>query len=55
MLIRLWLISFSANYFYQLTLDFGSIPYTDRQAKADANYQPAYDSQEVVLAGILKE
>lgn len=23
--------------------------------KTDANYQPAYDSQEVVLAGILKE
>lgn len=47
---------FRANYFYQLTLDFGSIPYTDAlKAETDANYQPAYDSQEVVLAGILKE
>ena len=47
---------FRANYFYQLALDFGSIPYTDAlKAETDANYQPAYDSQEVVLAGILKE
>ena len=47
---------FRANYFYQLTLDFGNIPYTDAlKAETDANYQPAYDSQEVVLAGILKE
>lgn len=47
---------FRANYFYQLTMNFGSIPYTDAlKAESEANYQPAYDSQETVLAGILNE
>ena len=47
---------FRANYFYQLTMDFGSIPYTEAlKAETEANYRPAYDTQETVLAGILKE
>lgn len=47
---------FRANYFYLLTMDFGSIPYTEAlKAESEANYQPAYDSQETVFAGILKE
>lgn len=47
---------FRANYFYQLTMNFGSIPYT-QALKGDSElvYQPAYDSQETVLEGILNE
>lgn len=47
---------FRANYFFHLSMDFGSIPYTDAlKAETEANYQPEYDSQETVMAGILKE
>lgn len=47
---------FRANYFYQLTLNFGDIPYSEAlNAEKDGVYQPAYDSQEEVFAGILKE
>lgn len=47
---------FRAHYFYQLTLDFGDIPYTQAlKAESEDSYQPAYDSQESVFAGILKE
>lgn len=47
---------FRANYFYQLTLDFGSIPYKEAlKAESENKYQPTYDSQEEVLTGILKE
>ena len=41
---------FRANYFYQLTMDFGAIPYSDAlKGETDAVYQPQYDSQENVL------
>lgn len=47
---------FRANYFYQLTMNFGSIPYSEAlKAESEEIYQPAYDSQEEVMAGILKE
>lgn len=47
---------FRAHYFYQLTMNFGSIPYTEAlKAESEAHYQPAYDTQETVLAGILHE
>ena len=47
---------FRANYFYQLTMDFGAIPYSDAlKGETDAVYQPQYDSQEKVLEGILNE
>ncbi|MGL4853299.1 MAG: SusD/RagB family nutrient-binding outer membrane lipoprotein [Phocaeicola sp.] len=45
-----------ANYFFQLTLEFGDIPYSQAlKGESDLNYYPAYDSQESVLEGILKE
>lgn len=46
-----------AYYFYNLTLTFGDIPYTEalKGEAAEANYAPAYDTQETVFKGILKE
>ena len=47
---------FRANYFYQLTMNFGDIPYSDAlKGETDAIYQPKYDSQEKVLENILNE
>lgn len=44
-------------YTYSLLTDaLGDIPYTDAiQGRDQANYQPAYDSQEVVYEGILED
>lgn len=47
---------FRANYFYQLTLKFGDIPYSQAlKGEKESLYQPVYDSQENVLEGILNE
>lgn len=47
---------FRANYFYQLTLHFGDIPYSEAlKGESDATYQPSYDPQEDVFEGILNE
>ena len=47
---------FRANYFYQLTMNFGDIPYSDAlKGETEAVYQPEYDAQEKVLEGILNE
>lgn len=46
---------FKAYYFYQLTLTFGDIPYSEA-LKGDNNVvNPVYDKQEDVLLGILNE
>lgn len=47
---------FRAHYFFMLTMNFGDIPYSEALgAEHEANYTPAYDTQEAVMAGILKE
>ncbi|HZJ19582.1 MAG TPA: SusD/RagB family nutrient-binding outer membrane lipoprotein [Pricia sp.] len=47
---------FRAYYFYNLTLTFGDIPYSEAlQGEKDEVYQPKYDSQKEVFKGILKE
>ena len=47
---------FRAYYFYELTLRFGDIPYSQAlNAEGDGIYAPVYDSQEDVFAGILQE
>lgn len=47
---------FRAYYFYNLTLMFGDIPYTEAlQGESASIYQPKYDSQEAVFTGILAE
>lgn len=47
---------FRANYFYQLALKFGDVPYTQAlKGEEGLLYQPSYDSQESVLEGILNE
>lgn len=47
---------FRAYYFYELTLKFGDIPYSQAlQGETKAIYAPAYDSQKDVFAGILGE
>lgn len=45
-----------AYYFYNLTMTFGDIPYSDAlKGETDKNYTPKYDSQKDVFIGILKE
>lgn len=47
---------FRAYYFYNLTLKFGDIPYTEALAgETKGLFTPQYDSQETVFAGILDE
>ena len=48
---------FRAYYFYNLTLNFGDIPYSQAlQGESTAGYAaPAYDTQKAVFQGILKE
>lgn len=47
---------FRAHYFYQLTMDFGDIPYSEAlKGESESLYQPKYDSQEKVFEGILNE
>ncbi|WP_223857473.1 SusD/RagB family nutrient-binding outer membrane lipoprotein [Sphingobacterium micropteri] len=47
---------FRAYYFYNLTLFFGDIPYSESlQGELSGIYQPQYDSQEDVFRGILSE
>ncbi|WP_417886030.1 SusD/RagB family nutrient-binding outer membrane lipoprotein [Zunongwangia sp.] len=47
---------FRAYNFYQLTLKFGDIPYSEAlQGETEKVYQPAYDSQEAVFEGIISE
>lgn len=46
---------YRAYYFYNLSLKFGSIPYTEAVKGESAITQPKYDSQETVMAGILSE
>ena len=47
---------FRAYYFYNLTMTFGDIPYSDAlKGETDKNYTPKYDSQKDVFIGILKE
>jgi hypothetical protein len=47
---------FRAYYFYNLTLTFGDIPYSDA-AKGESTgvFTPKYDTQKDVLVGVLKE
>ncbi|NGP90128.1 SusD/RagB family nutrient-binding outer membrane lipoprotein [Fodinibius halophilus] len=47
---------FRAYHFYQLTLRFGDIPYSEAlKGETDELYTPAYDPQKEVFTGILKE
>ncbi|MBB4118937.1 hypothetical protein GGR32_001228 [Mesonia hippocampi] len=47
---------FRAYHFYQLSMKFGDIPYTEAlQGESTALYQPKYDRQENVFEGILNE
>lgn len=46
---------FKACYFYDLTMTFGDIPYSQAlKGESEQIFQPAYDSQEIVFAGILR-
>lgn len=47
---------FRAYYFYDLTLTFGDIPYSEAlKGESEGIFTPKYDSQEEVFAGILDE
>ena len=47
---------FRAYYFYELTLRFGDIPYSQAlKGEKEEIYTPEYDAQENVFAGILQE
>ncbi|MDQ0592573.1 hypothetical protein QFZ37_000942 [Chryseobacterium ginsenosidimutans] len=46
---------YRAYYFFNLSLKFGSIPYTEAVKGESGITQPKYDSQETVMAGILTE
>nr|WP_320039184.1 SusD/RagB family nutrient-binding outer membrane lipoprotein [uncultured Bacteroides sp.] len=47
---------FRAYYFYNLTMTFGDIPYSEAlKGESVANYTPVYDTQENVFKGILSE
>lgn len=47
---------FRAYYFYNLTMEFGDVPYSEAmKGETDKNYTPKYDSQKDVFAGIIKE
>ncbi|WP_437920393.1 SusD/RagB family nutrient-binding outer membrane lipoprotein [Sphingobacterium sp. LRF_L2] len=47
---------FRAYYFYNLTLTFGDIPYSEAlQGETTGVFTPKYDTQEDVFSGILKE
>lgn len=47
---------FRAYYFYELTLKFGDIPYSQAlKGESEEVYTPEYDAQEDVFAGILSE
>lgn len=47
---------FRAYHYYNLTLRFGDIPYSDAmKGQSQANYTPEYDTQEEVFAGILRD
>lgn len=46
---------YRAFHFYNLTLKFGSIPYSEAIKGESGITQPKYDSQETVMAGILNE
>ncbi len=47
---------FRAWYFFNLTLTFGDIPYSDAlKGETDEIYAPAYDTQKEVFSGILNE
>jgi len=47
---------FRAMYFYNLTLTFGDIPYSQAlKGEIETIYQPEYDTQKEVFLGILKE
>jgi Starch-binding associating with outer membrane len=46
---------YRAYYFFNLSLKFGSIPYSEGVKGESGITQPKYDSQETVMAGILSE
>jgi len=47
---------FRAWFYYDLTLAFGDIPYQDAlKGESEGVYNPAYDTQETVFAGVLEE
>lgn len=45
---------FQAYHYYQLTMTFGDIPFSEAMSGFDDSFFPAYDRQEDVFAGILR-
>jgi len=45
---------FQAYHYYQLTMTFGDVPFSQSLGGFDENFTPTYDSQEDVFAGILQ-
>ena len=46
---------FRAYHYYNLTMTFGEVPYSEALGGFNNNYQPAYDKQEDIFAGILQD
>lgn len=47
---------FRAYYFFNLTLTFGDVPYSEAlKGESEESYTPAYDTQEDIFTGILAE
>lgn len=47
---------FRSYYFYYLTLEFGDVPYSEAlKGQTDGIYDPRYDTQEDIFAGILQD
>lgn len=44
---------FQAYHYYQLTMAFGDVPFSDALKGSEENYVPAYDEQEDIFNGIL--
>ena len=46
---------FRAYHYYNLTMTFGDVPYTQALRGFDESFQPAYDAQEDIFIGILDD
>lgn len=44
---------FQAYHYYQLTMAFGEVPFSDALKGSEENYVPVYDSQEEIFTGVL--
>jgi hypothetical protein len=46
---------FRAYHFYNLTMTFGEVPYSEALGGFEGEFQPAYEDQEVIFQGILAD